>query len=170
MQILTVSLLTLIFITQLLILFIIFKKMSLANKTELESVGKPVKDNELLENDWEEEVKRTVELQLMRIRNAVQKQTNSIHKKEIEIAPKSLIFDDKILIKVYNEEERALLYTYISSFNTYLERFWYTKNGTFKTVFSGSTGNPETHAGQLSRASHELCQHMDLWLNQLHLG
>ena len=161
-----VSLLCILLITQLLILFILFKNRSFAKPNQKESTKHSKQIDERLDHVWEEEVKRTVELQLMRIRNAVQKQTTSIHKKEIELAPKSFIYDDQMLTKVYKEEQRMILYTFISSFNTYLDRFWYSKKGQLKTVFSGKTDNPETQAGQLAQASHELCHQMDLWIHE----
>lgn len=168
MEFLIVSLLSMLFITQLFILYIIVKNKPFSKPMQVEMDPNVIKNTDTVElnYDWEEEVKRTVELQLMRIRNAVQKQTSSIHKKEIELAPKSFIFDDKKLMKVYNEEQRLILQTYISSFDTYLHRYWYTKNGKLKTVFKGTIENPETQAGQLVRSSHELCHQMDLWINE----
>jgi len=162
-----ISLLCILFITQLITLLILYnnRRITQEKQNELPTNSKQI-NNETLNQQWEEEVKRTVELQLMRIRNAVQKQTTSIHKKEIELAPKSFIYDDQQLRKIYNEEQRSILHTYISSFNTYLDRFWYSKKGQLKTVFSGKTDNPETQAGQLAQASHELCHQMDHWLHE----
>ncbi|WP_280768291.1 hypothetical protein [Salipaludibacillus daqingensis] len=172
MELMIISLLLLIFLTQLITIWLYFKRKPLTKGDKLNGNKTPISqmqqnNKESLKDEWNEEVKRTVELQLMRIRNAVQKQTSSIHKKEIELAPKSLIFDEKVLMHVYNEKQRSILQTYISSFHTYLQRFWYTKNGKIKTVFPGTTENTNSEVAQLSQASHELCHLMDTWIKEL---
>lgn len=124
-------------------------------------------ESDYTEKDWHEEISRTIELQLLKIRNAVQKQTYSIHKKEIELTPNFLLFDDEILASIYIEDQLIIINKYLQTYNDYLLRFWYTKEGTLKTVFSGSINNPNTEVGQLVAVSNEICSQMDQWLTEL---
>lgn len=118
--------------------------------------------------EWKEEVRRTTELQCLQIRNAIQKQSQDIHKKEIEIAPKALLFQPDELTDAFNKQQIEIIVIFSNAYQSYLERFWYTRNGKLKTVFTGTTANQDSEAGQLVRASRELCHQMDIWLHKFY--
>ena len=120
-----------------------------------------------VDEKWREEVKRTVELQCLSIRNAVFKQTIDIHQREIELAPKSFLFDEDILEEVYTAEELAVLNTFMDLFQTYLNHHWYTSQQQLKSVFSGRISNVESEAGKLVHRSKYLCSNMDQLLRKL---
>jgi hypothetical protein len=157
-----ILLLTSIFICQLMIIYLLIRKRVYNKKSSPETEGTLEGVYEL-----EEERKRTIELQLLKIRNAVQKQTEDIHKKEIELAPKSLIFDNYTLKDLYPPDQQALIHSFMHSFNNYLDRYWYTDKGKLKTVFRGAAHKTDTEAGKLVLASRELCHDMDQWLKEL---
>lgn len=126
------------------------------------------KPESLLVMDFDEEVRRTTELQWLRIRNAIQKQTQDIHKKEMELAPREFLFSTESLSRVFNEQQMESILSFSKAYQQYLDRFWYTKNRQLKSVFKGETTDPQTEAGQLVRSSHELCHQMDLWFKNFY--
>ncbi|SER46203.1 hypothetical protein [Salipaludibacillus aurantiacus] len=158
-----ILLLTFIFISQLIIIYLLIKKRVYVKK----SFSPEAEENSRNIYELDDERKRTIELQLLRIRNAVQKQTEDIHNKEIELAPKSLIFDTNTLKELYPPDQQALIHSFMNSFNNYLDRYWYTDKGKLKTVFRGAAHKTDTEAGKLVLASRELCHDMDQWLKKL---
>ncbi|UTR14578.1 hypothetical protein MM221_18805 [Salipaludibacillus sp. LMS25] len=160
------SSLLLIFLTQLYSVYLLLQRGKIIhseNEVTEKNISKPL-DRPV---DYEDEMRRTVELQLLRIRNAVQKQTEGIHKKEMELAPKGTIIPEETLKNIYSKEEFNTVKTFMEIFNSYLNRFWYTKNGSIKTVFPGTPDNKDSEAGRVIQRSHELCHDMDILLSQL---
>ncbi|MCR6110596.1 hypothetical protein HXA35_09670 [Bacillus sp. A301a_S52] len=157
------SSLLIIFLTQLYSVYLLLKRDKKSLVEQQNTVNEPPVESE----EYKEEMRRTVELQLLRIRNAVQKQAEGIHKKEMELAPKNTIVPEKTLEGIYSAENFNTIMTFMEIFNNYLDRFWYTKNGKIKTVFPGTADNTESEAGKLIQGSHELCHEMDILLNNL---
>ncbi|MCE7791073.1 hypothetical protein K8O68_01415 [Salipaludibacillus sp. CUR1] len=158
-----ILLLTCIFISQLIIIYLLIKERVYLKK----SSSSEAEENSGHVYELEDERKRTIELQLLRIRNAVQKQTEDIHKKEIELAPKSLVFDTNSIKDLYLPDQQMLIHSFMNSFNNYLDRYWYTDKGKLKSVFRGAAHKTDTEAGKLVLASRELCHNMDQWLKEL---
>ncbi|MCR6096576.1 hypothetical protein HXA31_05775 [Salipaludibacillus agaradhaerens] len=161
------SSLLVIFLTQLFIVYLLLKRDKRMEAEKLverhNKLNKPLIEQE----EDKDEMRRTVELQLLRIRNAVQKQAEGIHQKEMELAPKETIIPEETLEVIYSEEKFNTIMTFMDTFNNYLNRFWYTKNGHLKTVFPGTPDNKESEAGRLIQRSHELCHEMDILLSSL---
>lgn len=134
------------------------------NSTETTETFRP---HPMVEQKWEEEVKRTIEYQCLSIRNAVFKQTIDIHRREIELAPKDFLFDREILIRIYTPNELDIIDRFIQTFDAYLAECWYTKDGKLKTVFSGRISNVHSEAGNLIHRSKYLTQELDHLLKQL---
>ncbi|MDG5787659.1 hypothetical protein QA612_09130 [Evansella sp. AB-P1] len=118
-------------------------------------------------NEWKEEVKRTVELQCMTVRNAVHKQTNDLHKKQIELAPRSLTIPMEFLETVYNKSKILILTEFWREYNLYLDSFWLKKNKSIKTVFKGEKDDPTSEINQIMRESEILTKKMNTWLKEI---
>ncbi|MGJ9384880.1 hypothetical protein [Salipaludibacillus sp. CF4.18] len=151
----------------------IFYQLRLQSKKVKELFNKidyvpEVKSKSSLTMDFEEEIRRTTELQWLRIRNAIQKQSHDIHKKEMELAPKQFLYSQETLSTVFNDQQMDAILSFSNTYQQYLTRFWYTKNGNLKSVFTGSTNDPHSEVGQLVRSSHELCHLMDKWFLLFH--
>lgn len=112
---------------------------------------------------WDKEIIRTIELQCLRIRNAVDRQTERIHYTEMKLAPKKILGSDPRLLANLSKEQQALLEEFYQLFDSYLQTHWYSSHGSLKTVFSGSEDNPASDAGKLVRASAHLRENMDAW-------
>ncbi|ADH99686.1 hypothetical protein [Salisediminibacterium selenitireducens] len=127
----------------------------------------PMPDHPIVHQKWRDEVKRTIELQCLSIRNAVSKQTVDIHQKEIEFAPRQFLFDEDVLQEVYDQEERDLLKTFLETYHKYLELHWLTKDQRLKTVFSGRISNVDSEAGRMVYRSKVVVKEFDRLLNEL---
>ncbi|AOM82756.1 hypothetical protein [Salisediminibacterium beveridgei] len=124
-------------------------------------------DHPMVHQRWRNEVKRTIELQCLSIRNAVAKQTIDIHQTEMELAPKSFLFDDDILKEVYQPEQLDILNEFLSTFQKYLELHWYTKERRMKTVFTGRISNIDSEAGRMVYRSKLVVNEFDRLYQQL---
>lgn len=127
----------------------------------------PLPDHPVVHQKWRDEVKRTIELQCLSIRNAVSKQTVDIHQKEIEFAPRHFLFDEDVLQEVYNEKELDLLKTFLATYHKYLELHWLTKEQRLKTVFSGRISNVDSEAGRMVYRSKVVVNEFDRLLAEL---
>ena len=127
----------------------------------------PMPDHPIVHQKWRDEVKRTIELQCLSIRNAVSKQTVDIHQKEIEFAPREFLFDEDVLQEVYDQEERELLKTFLATYHKYLELHWLTKEQRLKTVFSGRISNVDSEAGRMVYRSKVVVKEFDRLLHEL---
>ncbi len=96
-------------------------------------------------DEWEEEIKRTVELQCMQVRNSVQKQCTQLHKKEIELAPQELSIPSTLISAVYNKEEEIMIEQFWLAYRNYLNKHWLTTNGNIRSVFRGTEEVNEIH-------------------------
>ena len=114
-----------------------------------------------MEEKWKEEIRRTVQLQCMTIRNAVQKQVDGLHAKEIQYSPRALSIPDEKLRQVYSEEQIDELKSYWSHYKHYINSFWLTSNGTVRTVFS------ERDALRISQESQKLTYHLNEELREI---
>ncbi|ADU30076.1 hypothetical protein [Evansella cellulosilytica] len=141
------------------IVFTLVKFKRLENKLNiLHSDRIHNKNNE--SDDWNDEIKRTVQLQCMQVRSAVQKQIDDIHKKEIEFAPKSLSIPLEKLSHVYSEDQLKVIHTFWEIYESYLKTHWLTNNGNIKNVFSGKKEDTESNVFKLHSASQRL--HVEL--------
>ena len=127
----------------------------------------PMPDHPIVHQKWRDEVKRTIELQCLTIRNAVSKQTVDIHQKEIEFAPRRFLFDEDVLQEVYDQDERDLLKTFLATYHKYLELHWLTKEQRLKTVFSGRISNVDSEAGRMVYRSKVVVKEFDRLLSEL---
>lgn len=124
-------------------------------------------DHPLINQRWRNEVKRTIELQCLSIRNAVAKQTIDIHQTEMDLAPKAYLFDEEILKEVYHPEQLNILTEFLSTFHKYLELHWYTKERRMKTVFTGRISNIDSEAGRMVYRSKLVVNEFDRLYQQL---
>ncbi|SDN38455.1 hypothetical protein [Alkalicoccus daliensis] len=150
---------TVIGLLQALTIFLIWKSKS---KMPVKQAENPVEET-VGETEWLKEVIRTLEFQCLRIRNAVDKQTDKIHYTEMKLAPKHYLGGDERLLNALSEEQKALVEEFYRLYQTYLQQHWFTKKGTLKTVFSGNDSLPDSDAAQLKYASKELVEKMDAW-------
>ncbi|UCZ54714.1 hypothetical protein LGQ02_08205 [Bacillus shivajii] len=110
---------------------------------------------------WQEEVQRTVELQCMQVRNAVQKQTHQLHKKEIELSPKRLSVTNDELFVVYNENQIQAIDAFWREYQSYLQKYWLTKDENVRTVFRGSEDDPQSESAKVIYASKQLTKRLN---------
>ena len=105
MQITIIVLLTFTILIQTIHFFYIKIKFNKILKPCKEQSISHNPDSKFKEISWNTEVKRTMELQCMSVRNAVQKQTVEIHKKEIELAPREPSLTSDQIKDVYSTEQ-----------------------------------------------------------------
>lgn len=129
--------------------------------SSVESDDSDDSDNAELNKKWQEEVKRTVQLQSMAVRNAVQKQIDELHAKEIQYCPRSLSIPVEELNKVYSEEQIATLENYWSNYHHYIKGLWLTNKGTIRTVFS------QKDALRIKQESQQLAYHLNEQLQDI---
>ncbi|MDQ0257698.1 hypothetical protein J2S74_005160 [Evansella vedderi] len=110
---------------------------------------------------WKNEVRRTVELQCMMVRNAIQKQIVDIHMKEIQIAPRSLSIPYKTLEEIYTTEQLEIIVEFWQSYNEYLNKYWLTSSQNIKSTF------PQQQVSQLVASSKQLTYQMNQWIEKI---
>ncbi|SDY60483.1 hypothetical protein SAMN05421736_102391 [Evansella caseinilytica] len=169
---LIIILISCLFVVQVLVFIFLSKKLDriktiILTLSKKEEEAKEAQDGEPDEDAWEEEMKRTVELQCLAVRNAVYKQTIDLHKKEIEYAPRKLTVPDQSLAALYSEEQRKTIHAFWTAYERYLQNHWYTDSGKIKTVFKGQTTDPDSEAGKLTGVSKQLTAYFDTLLEDI---
>ncbi|CAM3715437.1 hypothetical protein [Alkalicoccus chagannorensis] len=144
---------------QLYQLFLLKKKPVVQSEEPAESSA----SIELDDAAYQEEIRRVIELHCLRIRNAVDRQTEKIHYTEMKYAPQTLPGGDQRLLEELDEEEKALTEEFFRLYFTYLRNHWYSPKGRLKSVFSGNESDPDSEAGSLVQESSRLRDQMDAW-------
>ncbi|MBU9724013.1 MULTISPECIES: hypothetical protein [Bacillaceae] len=152
---------------QLTGLWILFRKLHILEKFIHKPNTVNNKNNPYNSVQWKDELKRTVELQCMEVRNAVQKQTVDIHKREIELSPKELSISENQLNKIYSFEQLMILNNFWEAYHTYIHKYWLTKNGEIKGVFQGTKVDPSSEISLLIGQSKLLTTQMNHWLKKI---
>lgn len=121
----------------------------------------------LNEKNLREEIITSNLLKMFTIRNAVHKQTNHVHVKAIDYAPKSIQIDDELLANCFSKSKVALIHLYWELFNSYINNYWLNKNNQLKTVFSGDVAKRTGDVGKMIIASEQLVKKLDNILEEI---
>lgn len=152
-----------IFSMSLVHIYVTFKMFHLLKKIQ---ESKTSFDKEQKKLELYEEVKTTVLLQMYTIRNAVQKQITNVHVKSIEQAPKTVAISDDLLKESFSAEEILTIEAFWQLFNMYINDYWLTKNGGYKTVFTGQFDFKTGEVGKMVLSSEQLIPKLDLLIKK----
>lgn len=130
----------------------------------------PTKNGDNIDQQLKEEVLSAVLLQMFTIRNAVHKQTTGPHAKRIERAPLLLTMELDHIKKNFSNEQLQLLQQYTKQFNHYKNKYWITKDGKIKTVFSGDIDQKTGDVGKMIEASELLVLKLDRFIEEFQIG
>ncbi|PRO66775.1 hypothetical protein [Alkalicoccus urumqiensis] len=135
-----------------LLLFVFRRK----KKTSAAQISPSTEKNILLE----EERVRAQELTMLRMRNAVLRQSEQPHVTEIRLARglRFIELPDRALQQISDD--------FLSVFDHYLDSCWLTSDGALRTVFSGISTDTATTLGKMTAASRETAVEMDMLLKR----
>lgn len=157
-----IGLFILLFIRKLMIEI---KKLNKTNEQLLQTFkqnGHSLEEYKKVEKEQlKEELHSYIYVQALQVRDAVYKQTNDLFQQAIEDAPKSHGLTIKQLSTMFTNEQIESIEQFWFLFNNYLNKYWLTDQGTYKTVF------PNKELQQIQQESKQLVKLLDQLLTKM---